>query len=352
MTSIFNRAMFQVARAARGLTQGELASRAALTQAFVSKLENGLIPDPTPETVDALAEALNFPRDFFFSEEKPHGLSHFHYRKRAKLGKRVLEKIEADINIRRMHLGRLLRSYEAPAAKEFPTIDLARNQWTPRQAAQAVRGLWLVPRGPIDNLTALVERAGAIVIQIDFGTTSLDAISIRVPGMPPMIFMNSSVPGDRYRFTLAHECCHLICHSHPENEDELEEQADEFAAELLMPANEIRSYLINPTFGTLSRAKQYWKVSIKALIVQASRLKLITPNQYTRLNVMYSKYGYAKTGEPFPIALEKPSTLSAAVGYHLTSLGYSVDEIAKLLMINSSEFSDTYAERPKLRLVK
>jgi len=93
-------------------------------------------------------------------------------------------------------------------------------------------------------------------------------------------------------------------------------------------------------------------VSIKALIVQASRLNLITPNQYTRLNVMYSKYGYLKTGEPFPIALEKPSTLSEAVGYHLTNLGYSIEEMAKLLMQTSSEFAATYTERPKLRLVK
>jgi len=302
--------------------------------------------------VEALSAALSFPRDFFFTEDRPHGLSHFHYRKRARLGKRVLEKIEADINIRRLHLERLLRSYEAPAAKEFPTIDLVRNQWNPRQAAQALRGLWLIPRGPIDNLTAVVERAGAIVIQIDFGTTLLDAISFRLPGLPPLIFMNSVMPGERYRFTLAHEICHLICHNHPENEEELEAQADEFAGELLMPANEIRPYLDNPTFGTLGRAKQYWKVSIKALIYQASRLNLITPNQYTRLNVMYSKAGYAKAGEPFPVAMEKPSTLSAAVGYHLTSLGYSLEEMAKLLMLNIQEFSDTYTERPRLRVVK
>src|SRR6185312_13311390 len=163
MTVKFNCAMLQVARAARGLTQGELASSAKVTQALVSKVENGLIPDPTPETVDAFSGVLNFPRDFFFLEDRPHGLPHFHYRKRAKLGKRVLEKIEADINIRRMHLERLLRSYEVHAAKEFPTIDLVRNQWTPRQAAQALRGLWMVPRGPIDNLTEIVERAGAIV---------------------------------------------------------------------------------------------------------------------------------------------------------------------------------------------
>ncbi len=270
--------MFRVARAARGFTQGELANQAGVTQALISKIENGLTPDPTAETVDALSGALGFPEEFLYSAETPHGLPPFHYRRRASLGAKVLAKIEADINIRRIHLDRLLKSFEVPITKEFPIVDLERNQWSPRDAARHIRGHWMLPRGPIENLTDVVEQAGAVVIQIDFGTPRLDALSFRLPGMPPLIFMNSIMPGDRYRFTLAHEIAHLICHNHPENDDAMEEQADEFAAELLTPAKEVRSYIAYPTLPRLGRAKQYWKVSIKALIVQASRLKVVTPN--------------------------------------------------------------------------
>jgi Zn-dependent peptidase ImmA (M78 family) len=278
------------------------------TQALVSKLENGLTPDPTPETVEALAVALNFPVAFFYRSEKPHGLPPFHYRKRARLGTKALNKIEADINIRRMHLVSLLQSYEPPAKQDFPAIDLAKEQWTPQRAAQILRGYWLVPHGPIDNLTEVVERAGAIVVQINFETPLLDVLSFRLPGMPPLIFMNSVVPGDRCRFTLAHELAHLILHNYPADDEEMEAEADEFAAEFLMPAKEIRPCIAAPSLGKLGRAKAYWKVSIKALIVQAHRLKLITPSQYTGLNVNYSKAGYSR-GEPFPVPLEKPSTL-------------------------------------------
>jgi Zn-dependent peptidase ImmA (M78 family)/transcriptional regulator with XRE-family HTH domain len=347
----FNRDMFQVARAARGLTQGELAQQAGVTQALISKLENGLTLDPTPDTVAALASALRFPTDFFYSSEKPHGLPPFHFRKRASLGSKALAKIEADINIRRIHLDRLLKSYEPATTKEFPIIDLEKNQWTPRDAAQHLRGHWMLPRGPVDNLTAVVERAGAIVIQIDFGTPRMDALSFRLPGMPPLIFMNSTVPGDRYRFSLAHEIAHLACHNHPESDEQMEEQADEFAAELLMPAKEVRSFVAYPSLAKLGRAKQYWKVSIKALIVQASRLKVITPSQYTGLNVNYSKAGYGKFGEPFPIPVEKPSTLSMAVAHHMRALQYSAEDVAKLLMLTAEEFVATYTERPRLRLV-
>lgn len=351
MSNEFNRAMLQVARAARGFTQGELAERAGVTQALISKLENGLTSDPSPDTVTALSLSLNLPTAFFYCAEKPHGLPPFHYRKRSKLGKKALDKIEADINLRRMHLARLLTSYEVNSTRDFPSIDLDKMQWTPQQAAEYLRGYWMIPRGPIENLTEIVERAGAIIIQLDFDTSLLDALSFRLPGMPPLIFMNSAVPGDRYRFTLAHELAHLVLHNHPETEEQMEEQADEFSAELLMPAREIRSYLSQPSLGKLARVKAYWKVSIKALIVQCSRLKLITPSQYTGLNVNYSKAGYSR-GEPFPIPMEKASRLSDAIKFHLQTLNYSLEEIAQLLMLNVSEFSALYTEQPRLRRVK
>jgi Zn-dependent peptidase ImmA (M78 family)/transcriptional regulator with XRE-family HTH domain len=347
----FNRALLQVARAARGFTQGELAERASVTQALVSKLENGLTTDPTLETVEALAHALKFPVPFLYSAEQPHGMPPFHYRKRARLGKKAVEKIEADINIRRIHLARLLQAFEHHVDRGFPAIDLAKEQWTPQRAAQVLRGFWMVPRGPIDNLTSLIEQAGAVVVHINFETPLLDALSFRLPAMPPLIFMNSAVPGDRYRFTLAHELAHLILHNHPAGDEEMESEADEFAAEFLMPAKEVRPYIAAPSLGRLGRAKSFWKVSIKALIVQAHRLKLITPSQYTGLNVNYSKAGYAR-GEPFPIEVEKPSILSQAVKYHLETLKYSVEDMATLLMISTDEFQALYIGLPRLRIVK
>lgn len=349
MSGSFNRAMLSVARAARGFTQSSLAKAAGVTQALISKLESGMTPDPTDETIEALANALRVPVALLECAERPHGMPQFHYRKRARLGRKALDKIEAQINIRRIHTERLLRSYDIEA-DDFPVIDLENLGWTAQEAAQHIRGLWMLPRGPIDNLTEAIERAGAVVIQIDYGTRLLDALSFRLPGLPPLIFMNSSVPGDRYRFTLAHELAHLILHNAPETDENMEEQADQFAAELLTPAKEIRPYLSSPSLGSLARIKPYWKVSIKALIVRCERLKLITPNQYTGLNVNYSKAGYSK-GEPFPIPVESPSILSSALNHHLADLGYSINELAQLLLMEPSEFEEMYTARPRLRLV-
>lgn len=352
MESAFNPAMLLLARSARQQTQGDLASNSGVTQALISKLENRLLGDPNPETVNAFAHALGFPEDFFYLDERMHGLPPFHYRKRSKLGAKALQKIEADINLRRMHIERLMRSYELSPSFKFPQVDLDETGWTPRQAARHMRGFWLVPRGPIQDLTQIIEEAGGIIVQINFETTHLDGISFRMPGLPPLIFMNEGVPGDRYRFSLAHELAHLILHNNPDTEDRMEKDADEFAAEFLMPAAEIRSYLTYPNLAKLARVKRYWRVSIKALIKQSYELKMITPSQYKGLNVNYSKQGFNRYGEPAPIEVEKPSTFANAIDFHVRKLGYSTQELARLLTMSEAECERRYLERPRLRVVK
>lgn len=346
----FNRDMLRVARAARGLTQSDTAKAAGVTQALVSKIENGLTVEPSQDVVAALSTALKFPRAFFYQEDKIYGLPQFHYRKRARLGARRLQRIEADINIQRKHIENLGRSFEPNEEQRLPVVDLDEMQWTPQQAARQFRGLWLVPSGPIRDITAIIEAAGVVVVPLDFGTHLLDALSFRVPGLSPLIFVNRSVPGDRFRFTLAHELAHLTIHNGPMNDDEMEDQADKFAAEFLMPANEIRPYLKNPSLGKLARVKAHWRVSIKALIYNAYQLRLITASQYRGLYINYSKAGYAK-GEPFPIEVEKPQRLSEMIDYHMRELGYSLVDMANLLFLEPGEFQRRYFDKPQLRVV-
>ena len=104
--------------------------------------------------------------------------------------------------------------------------------------------------------------------------------------------------------------------------------------------------------------KAHWKVSVKSLIVQAHRLKLVTPSQYIGLNVNYSKAGYGRHGEPYPIPVEVPTTLASMIQYHLKDLGYSVGELASLLLLETKEFIEMYGPcnpptpgKPKLMLV-
>ena len=189
MSETFNADMLDLARGARGLTQAEVAQAAGVSQAMLSKVENRLI-QPTPDLTARLATALGFPEEFFYQVEKAQGFPHYHHRKRSALGTKALAKVHAIINIRRQHISRLLRSYNQEPAKPIPSFDLDERQISVADAARMVREYWMLPRGPVDNVTEIIESAGGIVVVTDFGTPLLDGISFRAAGLPPIFVMN------------------------------------------------------------------------------------------------------------------------------------------------------------------
>ena len=345
-----NADMVQLARASRGMTQAEAADAASVTQALLSKIENKLVVNPSEDIVAAFARALRYPVDFFYQTGRTHGLPQYHYRKRSKLGAKTLATIQAVINIRRQHVQKLVRSVDREIHRGIPQIDLDETNMTPAQVAEKMREYWMVPRGPLGDVTELVETAGGIVILSDFGTRFLDAISFRLPGLPPLFFMNRDVPGDRYRFTLCHELGHMIMHNGPGDDETMEGQADAFAAAFLMPAADIRPQLADVNLPKLGRLKPVWRVAIKALVRRAYDLKMITPHQYKYMNMDYNKAGY-NAGEPFPVEQEQPTTLSNLIDHHMRQLGYSVQEMAQTLLLEAEEFKQAYLPRGRIELV-
>lgn len=350
MPDTFNADMLDLARGARGMTQAEVAKAAGVSQAMLSKVENKLMA-PTPELAERLAQALGFPAAFFYQEERAHGFPHYHHRKRAALGGKALARIHAIINIRRQHVAKLLRSYGGEVEKPIPTIDLDAKEIGPADAARMVREFWMLPRGPVESVTNAIEAAGGIVVVSDFGTPLLDGLSFRAAGLPPMFVMNSEVPGDRYRFSLAHELGHMVMHALPGDDDEkMEQEAHEFASAFLMPPVEIKPHLIPPSIEKFGRAKCYWKVSIKAMIRRARDLRVLSPDDYRRLSITYSKAGYAR-GEPFPLEREAPTLLPRMVDFHMRELRYSVSDLVKLLLVGEDELRRDYLPRRHLELV-
>ena len=110
--------------------------------------------------------------------------------------------------------------------------------------AQSIRQLWLLPRGPVDDVTSLLETAGVIVIGFDFGTDLCDGFSQHgSDNLPPIIFTNTRQPKDRLRFSLVHELGHIVMHRLPN--PNMEAEANRFAAEFLMPTSDITKDFYN-----------------------------------------------------------------------------------------------------------
>ena len=362
----FNPHMLILARDARGITQAELAVRLKAGQGTVSKYETGL-NEPPPSFVDDIAGTLGFPVQFFHEPGRPYGLPPFHYRRRKKLSARVLARIVAEMNIRRIHLTKLLVSFPIKTNAFIPEIDRddyrgrGKAALTTEDAARAIREMWLLPSGPIANMVELLEDNGGIVIPCDFGTDLLDAMSQRIDGLPVLFFVNVNAPTDRVRHTLAHELGHMTLHTLiVKSDEEMEDEADAFAGAFLLPADEIRPQLRRFDLRQVANLKVYWKSSMAAIAVRASRLNLITPYQSKMFWIEMGQLGYRKR-EPNEPPREHPKLLRQMVSFHLNKLRYTPAEMASLLLLTVSEFQEMYrteivggtqTQKPNLRLVQ
>jgi Zn-dependent peptidase ImmA (M78 family)/transcriptional regulator with XRE-family HTH domain len=348
--------MVIVARESRLMTQKELADSMQMTQGTVSKIEAGL-RGVSDETLNRLVAVLEYPAAFFFQRDQLHGvgIGEIFHRKRQALPAKVQAAVQARMNVSRFQLARLLRAVELPECR-IPNFDAEGFDGDPEDAAQRVRALWNLPRGPVDSVTTRIEDAGGVIVPCDFGTTQLDAMSQFIPGMPPIFFINIDVPTDRLRFTLAHELGHMILHQSPHMTvgPEIEDEAGRFGAEFLMPARDIRADLADVTLAKLAALKPYWKVSMQALLKRATDLSAITAQQGQSLWKQIAASGYRKR-EPIELdtATERPMLWRELLEAHRKQLGFSVAELASLLCTYQREVEAMVSpDGPRLRLVR
>ncbi|QDV91789.1 Helix-turn-helix domain protein [Phycisphaerae bacterium RAS2] len=352
----FNPDMLTLAREARGLSQTELAEDIGITQGKLSKYESGLLA-VSREDLQDLCRVLNFPESFFRQPDRLTGCGSVcnFFRKRQSMGIRQLRKIQAETNLLRLQFKQLMYRAEIDSPLKLHRMDIADYDGGAEQIAQLVRASWNMPLGPIANLTEAVETVGGVVFQCDFGTNKVDAISNWSSGMPPLFFVNATAPADRKRYSLCHEIGHLIMHYVPTNNQEAE--ADRFASEFLMPAREIASELHDLTIPRLAALKQYWKVSMAALIRRAYDLEKISERSYRHLFTKLSALGYRKS-EPSPLPEEKPRLVSDILQMYKSYHGYSNRELAALVHLTENEFVQRFkldgassgTTRPPLKL--
>lgn len=358
MSKKFNTSLLLLARQFRDLSQKEIAEACGLNQGHYSRIENGLLPDgPSDENVQKLAPYLGFEADFFYWSDEIAALPlsvHPMTRKKASLGERTMRTIQSELNVRMIHLRRLLAAVDLKSELELPWIDVDEGGG-PVEVARTVRRLWGLPEGPIRNLTDICERAGILVIWSNLDT-GIDGVTMRVRDLPVCVFLNRNAPADRMRFSLAHELGHVIMHRYPT--DTIEDEANIFAGEFLVPQREYKSQLIGRrvTLEVLIRQKAFWRSSINFLLMHASRIGYINKNQSDYLWKQLSVRGW-RTHEPAETEFEreKPVLFPRMIHLHAESLGYSPPELSKFLGISIADIHRLYGDafgRQQLYVVK
>ncbi len=328
--------VLETARRARGLTQEELAGVAEVTQAALSRYEHDL-RTPEPEVLTRIAAALGVTPDLLTRGGRMEGgiAVGAHMRRRATAKATVWRELEARLNMLRLHTARLMDDVNMHTDRQVPTFDP--SDVSPSAAARMLRIQWRIPVGPIHSLAAWLDAAGVLVVEQDFGPAArVDGLS-QWSGAYPIVLVNSAAPPDRKRLTLAHELGHLVLHTSYVDEH-VEDQANEFAAELLMPADEIRPMLRQRlTLTRLVDLKRYWGVSIQAIVERAYRLGLLAAAQRMSLYKQLSARGM-RTHEPASDELtpEVPR-LARHIAETLRDRGLTAGEIALLAGYDSPE---------------
>lgn len=361
MSDPTNANLLRVARQLRGLQQGDAAQRLGISQAMLSRIENGL-SGFSDDLMDRAAAAYELPRSFFTQTDTVFGAPvsvHPMWRKRASVNTRELDQIVAELNIRLMHLRRLLQAVEIESTYLIPSHPAEDDEDVARIAG-LVRAQWQMPAGPVRDLTRTIEAAGIVVVHSDMAGSAIDGVTYAVAGLPPLIVLNITQPADRMRFTLAHELGHLVMHRRQPTRL-MEDQANEFASIFLMPTADIRPYFSRRIdLRLLAELKPFWRVSMASLLMRARSLGLLAYNQERYL---WQQFSMAKIRQSEPPELdfprEKASVLPDLIEAHIRQLGYSIADLASMLHLQPAELNRLYGlsiavqpARPQLRIVK
>jgi transcriptional regulator with XRE-family HTH domain len=184
-----NGGLLRVARQRQGLQQGVAALRLGIPQVTLSRYENGVSLMPAEITVRAAA-LYRLPISFFYQPDQILGAPvsvHPMWRKRQDVTTREMDAIIAELNIRVMHIRRMIDAVEYTPQSTIPRLDPEEYGNDVEKIAAVVRAHWLPPNGPIADLTASIERAGAIVIHSPLSGSTVSGITISVPGLLPII---------------------------------------------------------------------------------------------------------------------------------------------------------------------
>ena len=154
----------------------------------------------------------------------------------------------------------------------------------PQACAAHVRAAWSMAPGPIPDVVSTLERHGIVCARYHVGTQSVDAFSVPFPERPVVVLGDDKAKCDRERFSAPHELGHLVMHEPQSAGDRIiEDQANQFAAAFLMPADDIRSELpATAAWSEFLILKRRWGASIGALLMRARTLGRMPENTYVQ----------------------------------------------------------------------
>lgn len=337
----------QRARGAAGFSQRELAKRADVSATAISKFERG-VTNPASKTLIRIARALNTRIEFFLRPtmvelEKPE------YRKRASLPKKQLARIEADILDQVERYLELLSLFpESPIARfEVPgeVPQVINNLEQIEDIAAKVRDVMGLGTNAIPCLADTLEERGLMVLTTSADVSAkFDGLAATVQGLP-IVVVGAHWPGDRQRFTMAHELGHLVLGGRLAKGLDEEKACNRFAGAFLVPAETVRHELGRHRNRLEARElytlKHEYGLSMMAWLFRAHDAGVIGDD--TRLSHIrdFSMRGWRKAEPGEAVAPEKPVLFERLVFHALAEGLISESKAAELRGMSTNDLRQT-----------
>ncbi len=331
------------ARKSAGLSLRVLAEKAGISAMAISKYENDQ-STPSSRVLLSLADALGVRVEYFFRTSKVQ-LKEVEYRKHSKLPKKTLDQIEGDVieQIERfLELEEFLPTSpieifslpdELPFVESYDDIE---------RVAQMIRDAWGLGENPISDLIDTLEEKGIKVFRSNaLHGEKFDGLAAQVNGTP-IIVVGRDWPGDRQRFTLAHELGHLVLAKRLSGELDEEKAAHRFAGAFLAPASEVLKELGNKRKWLdpveLCILKSAYGLSMQGWLYRAYDLGILNQVVFTGMWSLFREKGWKRLepGEPYPS--EQPKLFMQLVFHACAEELISESKAAELLGMSISKF--------------
>lgn len=349
---LFDGSRLTLARQLARLRKSELAALVGKSPTAVAAWESGA-KRPTPANVAQLALGLGVDPGFFAVRSDDFaaisGVPHF----------RSLRSTTQIARDQAFAYGQMALDVATALERhvELPEVDMPSHPVefddtsdAPEQAARDTRTAWELGSGPIKHMIRELENHGVIVVFSPGQAATVDAYSFEARVRPIVVLNPTKRDYYRQRFDVAHELGHLVMHGDAEPGSRIvEDQANRFAAEFLMPASGVEQLLPTAMNGSawvgLARQKEYWGVSLQALLFRARRLGRLGDVSYRNAMVTLTTRGWRRD-EPGAVTLiEQPSLLPRAVEL-LEQTGVHESELVDECRIPTGLFRTVTARTP------
>lgn len=339
-------------RLAAGLAQVDFAERVGIATGSVSKLENGQMP-LSDDLLRVVGGVLDCSPHFLSVSSEVVPATRPWLRAYADAPKRAVDRQIAECTLA-IEVAGLLQLKAIPDTVPVFTGDLLDDSDIEQFAMDVRAAAQLDERDVVGNAIRSAERLGCVVLPMRAELGRHLGLSTRANLTPVICVSRPSndpdrhVPGDRQRFTVAHELGHISLHSSlgpPETAEEagrIERQAHRFAAAFLAPGDamldELDEHGGRVTLRTLAVIKDRWGVAIKALVTRFRNLGVIDAEQARSLYKQISARGWNKN-EPVPVGNEQAIWLRKAIEKRAAGASDPLKEAADIVGIGRAHLA-------------